>query len=344
MHKPEVVPAEEAAQPERVQLHPEGDAILAIDSPTSDARKEFLVSSAVLSTASDYFRTLFRSDFKEGIETRRGDCPTIVLKEDDPDAMEIIPSLLHFRAPEAYDRLDPRMITKVALQSDKYDCSRALRPWSSQWFRNASGVSDASELGLLLGAAYFLRASERFGDVSARLVRQSPANLESFWASHDILPLLPQTIKDKLTERVSQILEQLHQELQSVEALLRRNERVYEIPLLLTPNSLGKTCENNSSSNTRSRGNQPNITIPTPASIPALYRQFVTPPAKTHGLQHTKTLTAIHTISVPFRRTRIELPYKSTKERTDWFPAPRGPGSADEKLQVIVTMSTGPPY
>lgn len=76
---------QETAKPETVRLHPEPDAILAVHSDTtSDVRKDFVVSSAVLSVVSNYFKTLLRSVFKEGVETRRGDCPTIHMREDDP--------------------------------------------------------------------------------------------------------------------------------------------------------------------------------------------------------------------------------------------------------------------
>jgi hypothetical protein len=84
-------PSSKAAKDvQQVRLHSEADAILAVQGDTASElpRKEPLVSSAVLMAASDYFRTLFRSGFKEGVETRRGDCPTIVMAEDDPKAMQ----------------------------------------------------------------------------------------------------------------------------------------------------------------------------------------------------------------------------------------------------------------
>jgi hypothetical protein len=248
MCESEQVPrAKEAVQPETVRLHPEADAILAVHGDSmSDIRKKFLVSSAVLSVASDYFKALLRSDFKEGLETRRGDCPTILMGEDDPEAMEIILSLLHYQKFEVYDRLDPETLAAVALHSDKYDCTRALRPWTLQWFRNVTGTSNADELGFFLVAAYFFHSSEHFKEISARAVRQAKADLESVWAEHDMITLLPQEIKgaaqrtkslparrltlsDALTARVSQILDKLHRELQSVEGRLRHQERGYEM-------------------------------------------------------------------------------------------------------------------
>ncbi|RYP26565.1 hypothetical protein DL768_011705 [Monosporascus sp. mg162] len=197
MYKAEEVPrAAKPVQPETVRLHPEADAILAVhDDAIPHVRKEFFVSSAVLIAASNYFRALLRSDFREGLETRRGDCPTILMGEDDPEAMETILSLLHYRNVESYDRLDPKALAAVALQSDKYDCTRALRPWLSHWFRSVSETSNADELRFLLVAAYFFHASEHFIEISARVIRQAKADLESVWANHDMITLLPQEIK-----------------------------------------------------------------------------------------------------------------------------------------------------
>src|SRR5690349_17207430 len=115
-----------AARHEEVRLHHEADAILVIQG--DDAGKEFLVSSAVLSAASDYFRALLRSNFKEGVETRRGDCPTIVMGEDDPEAMHVLLAILHYRDLDAYDTLDSEILAGVAICGDKYDCTKALRP------------------------------------------------------------------------------------------------------------------------------------------------------------------------------------------------------------------------
>ena len=183
-------------QPLTLRLHPEADARLVIQGePASDAPTEFLVSSAVLSVASPYFRVLFGPNFKEGIETRRGDCPAIVLGDDDLEGMETILSLLHFRTLKRFDTLTPEALAAVALQSDKYDCARALRPWVSHWFRGVRGTTDPEKLGFLLVAAYFLRIPDQFLALSARTVRHANASLAATWAKHETISLLPQEIR-----------------------------------------------------------------------------------------------------------------------------------------------------
>ncbi|KAF6793350.1 hypothetical protein CSOJ01_13987 [Colletotrichum sojae] len=61
---------------------------------------------------------MFSSSFKEGVESRGGLCPDIPLEEDDPEAMEILLSLLHFNIQAKYTELEPRMIILVAQKSD----------------------------------------------------------------------------------------------------------------------------------------------------------------------------------------------------------------------------------
>jgi len=191
-----------STQPLTVRLHPEADAILAVQGEaTSGVRKEFTVSSAILSVASDYFRTLLRSNFKEGIETRRGDCPTISMNEDDPQAMETILSVLHYQNLGAHESLSIKTLAVIAMQSDKYDCTAALRPWFYLWFRDAGKVSDKDDLLYLLVGAYFINAPKHFADISARIVRNVTADFNSVWAKHDMTNLLPHYIRGAVSRK-----------------------------------------------------------------------------------------------------------------------------------------------
>ena len=181
-----------------IQLHPDGDAVLVVHDRVSDTRRGFVVSSAVLSIVSDYFKTLLRSGFKEGPEARRGDCPRILLGQDDADAMGTLLSILHYQDPTPYNALNPKELAAVALHCDKYGCTRALKPWITHWFGGLRGISGADELGSLLVAAYFFRASDHFENISGRAVRHATMDIGSVWANHDMVALLPQNVKGTL--------------------------------------------------------------------------------------------------------------------------------------------------
>lgn len=76
-----------------IALHQKGDAALVIHAAST---KRFLVSSNVLRLTSRYFESLFSSSFAEGQAVQDGKCPDIKLEDDDPDAMKIILSILHY--------------------------------------------------------------------------------------------------------------------------------------------------------------------------------------------------------------------------------------------------------
>jgi BTB/POZ domain-containing protein len=84
-------------KPERITLDSYGDVVLAVSDPISGLKREFLVSSTVLCLASDYFKTLLTSDFKEACQLRTEVCPTITMEDDDVDAMLVVLSIMHFK-------------------------------------------------------------------------------------------------------------------------------------------------------------------------------------------------------------------------------------------------------
>ena len=232
---------------EILQLHPEGNAVLTICDPTSETPSRFLVSSQVLSAASVYISALFKPCFKEGLQTRQGEYPTIPLEDDDPGAMKTILSLLHYHNVEDYDVLDPESLATVAIQSDKYDCTKALRPWVSQWFGNSKEVSKPEELGFLLVAAYFFDTPMHFKDISTRAVRDVNPDLASMWRDPK-MNLLPEGIKgtvyvrgrhcsedtdkslDALDNQLSRPRDDFYQRLQSVEESLQMQSRGHIMP------------------------------------------------------------------------------------------------------------------
>jgi hypothetical protein len=190
------VQGEGAFETESLTLHPNGDAVLVVPGRNASPSKEFLVSSGVLSVASDYFKSLFSPDFDEGSKTQRGTCPRIPLEGDDPEAMRVILSILHFQNHTGYEALEPRELAAIAFQSDKYDCARALKPWISVWLA-VDGNQKAEDLGLLLSAAYFFRAPGALKQISSLAIRQVGLDIVSSWADQEITSLLPPELTGK---------------------------------------------------------------------------------------------------------------------------------------------------
>ncbi|KAH0491868.1 hypothetical protein TgHK011_003271 [Trichoderma gracile] len=185
-----------ASMSETVQLDPEGDAVLSINS--SGVNNRYLVSSRVLSLASPVFSKLFGPNFKEGQETRRGDCPCISLEEDDPEAMGLILCILHFKCAQVPLTMKPKELATLAIQADKYNFNEALRPWAAQWCNNFEDLTASEDLGFMLLAAYMLR-SPSFSGIAARIVKQLTPGFASVWEEHELLALLPEKITGWVT-------------------------------------------------------------------------------------------------------------------------------------------------
>ncbi|KAF4976187.1 hypothetical protein FZEAL_7106 [Fusarium zealandicum] len=186
-----------AREPKMLQLYPNGDAIVVVHHPTKQSLK-CLVSSIILRAASPYFDALFGSDFKEGASVRQGNCPEITLQEDDPDAMEIILSALHFKYSSRFTSLTPAELASVARQSDKYTCNGALQPWISTWLSTIEDVADPKDAGLLLTAAYFFRSPESISIVSRKAIPHLNLDFEAGWSKDQTTAALPFEIKDAL--------------------------------------------------------------------------------------------------------------------------------------------------
>ncbi|KAI8655164.1 BTB domain-containing protein [Fusarium keratoplasticum] len=209
-----------------LQLYPNGDAILVVHHRTKPSMK-CLVSSTILRVASPYFESLFGSNFKEGAAVRQGECPEITLQEDDPEAMEIILSILHFKYSEKFSSLKPALLAAVARQSDKYSCNVALRPWISTWLSGIENVSDPKDIGLLLTAAYFFRSTESISTVSKGAVPHLNLDFDSEWSKHEMTAILPFEIKDALAGEISRVLDQIHLAIQWNERTLGSYEKSY---------------------------------------------------------------------------------------------------------------------
>ncbi|KAK1993388.1 hypothetical protein LX36DRAFT_537932, partial [Colletotrichum falcatum] len=211
-----------------IELHPKGDVVLAISGSTSGLERRFLVHSGLLTIASPYFAALFGPVFREGRDLKQGACPRIQLKEDDMEAMEIILSLLHFKAKDEYKNIEPRILALVARESDKYGCTTALSPWIFRWLHDTPEPSSAEEHGYLLVATYMFGATDNWKDISTRAIKQLAPGFGESWLGQEVLSLLPQHIKDGIEKQICLTLDLLHTEIQKVEGVLQRDTAAYK--------------------------------------------------------------------------------------------------------------------
>lgn len=139
-------------------------------------QRDFLVSSKILSMASPVFTKLFSPNFSEGMQMEFSSCPILSLHEDDMAAMRTITRILHYQEPTPASPITAETFATLAYHCNKYDCTRAIWPWTFKWFNDFQSITTAEEYGYLLLAAHFFRSVEQFHRISARVqVQLSPA-------------------------------------------------------------------------------------------------------------------------------------------------------------------------
>lgn len=151
-----------------VELCTNGDATLVVEP------KRFVVSSEILKISSEYFKALFSPIFQEGKAIQNRDNPEIVLHDDDPEVMELILSILHYRFQDNFHHFEPHMILQVAQHSDKYQCNKPLTPWITQWLQNIPTGGSVSDYDCLLTAAYVFGAEQHLKAISVAAIRNLP--------------------------------------------------------------------------------------------------------------------------------------------------------------------------
>lgn len=236
-----------------VQLHPLADMCLVVPGPGGHQNK-YKVSSHVLVGASNYFARLFnsKSGFSEGDMIRRGECPEFTLYEDDPRAVYVILAILHYGANTWYDVLEPELLASVALHSDKYQCTGALAKWVQHWFSKAHGPTNAEEHGLMLSAAYLFNSRYDVLIASTRIIQELAMDFDETWLDNRAIsrvppivtgrvdPLSPESAdkranktSEAIADRISDVLDRLHFEIQWVEKKLQKNQEAYLMPFKL---------------------------------------------------------------------------------------------------------------
>lgn len=162
-----------------VDPDPEGDVTVSVG-PNSESAISFRVSSKVLSLASPVFARMFNSNFSEGSALLANRPCLVTLPDDNAEAALWFFRAIHFQE-DAAEIVSFTMFVELAIFCDKYDCSKALSPWSylwvekfRYWSRNNTGgrydsVRDRNEIMLFTSFAY--GHHEAFWDNSRLLLR-----------------------------------------------------------------------------------------------------------------------------------------------------------------------------
>lgn len=116
-----------------VTLDPSGDLLLIVNQAAR--QKTFRVSSFAMCLASPVWRAMLSpsGNFKEA-HPKDGE---ISFPEDDPDAMFIVLSAVHYQFQHIPEDLSSENLLNLGILCDKYDVAKLMLPWlQSSWLKS----------------------------------------------------------------------------------------------------------------------------------------------------------------------------------------------------------------
>lgn len=229
----------------------DGDIILVLgDSWTSTGRR-FQVSSKLLSLASPTFKALLAKFTHSSDPSYVGF--EVSLDAADEPSLEVLLSVLHFHDIDRYSTLTPSRLATVAHLSNKYECNKALKPFTTQWLRGFSAdvALSVSSYGTLLQAAWLFDRDDFFKSLSVGAIKRLPFRFRRVWAAEDIALELPSNIKslpspflpfittdtspDAIAINIGTGLKALRSAIEAVEVTLRADKTAHATPRKLCP-------------------------------------------------------------------------------------------------------------
>ena len=170
-----------------------GDVILLLNASSPGQQVPLKVSSQVMSRASAVFKAMFDPRFTGRARFSPADPLEVRLEEDDCQAAIWLCFGLHDHdLPEG--RMPLSLLKVLAIMVDKYDCAKAMQPWSRLWLLEWNDSLGYGHQWELLWISYALQDYQSFWTTSKRLTYDGPLkipNLEGNSSDSVGISLLP---------------------------------------------------------------------------------------------------------------------------------------------------------
>ena len=181
-----------------ITLDNEGDSILVLGDVWTSTGPRFVVSSGLLSRASTRFKAIFEPFLKDSAKRDliSGARFEVSLNEIYRPSLEILLSILHYHQVEMHESLTPYTLSVVARLSKKYECTKALRPWATQWIRNTKEITlGVNDYGHLLMACWYFDRADLIKTVSIGVIQNLPPGFFGEWVRDTTLKQMPRALK-----------------------------------------------------------------------------------------------------------------------------------------------------
>ena len=169
-----------------------GDIILVVGaSITPDNKLGIQVSSHVLGLVSTVFKAMFSSRYHEEamLNATAAQPVSISLPEDDPEAVKLACRMFHYQLDDTFEQPSLKVLDKLAMFCDKYDCARSVRPTIRLWGQPYYSLGGVGFHNLLV-VSYMFDDPIFFGRITQELVCRCAGNYKDFVSEHgrNILP------------------------------------------------------------------------------------------------------------------------------------------------------------
>lgn len=159
-------------EPSITYFDPNGDTRLLLrEGKHSPNKKIFVVSYKAMCLVCESWDRIFNPT-GHSRETTQGD--TISLPHDDWKALEIISNIAHLHSDRVPRKIDFQLLLEVAVLTEKYGATKAVRPWYQEWMENNRKLATGP------GYEEWLWIAWAFGEdqIFKRLTMQLVLNLE----------------------------------------------------------------------------------------------------------------------------------------------------------------------
>lgn len=156
---------DEDTETSEVVIDPDGDVVLVLKNDI-----ELQVSSKALSLASTVFKAMFGPQFQEGQDLSASSPKRISLPDDDGAAMTTLCNILHHQTDRVTDSPNSPALVGIGILCDKYDCSKALKPWARTWLGYYQSVFYSAGMNELLSPFYAFGDPQSFEWISKMTV------------------------------------------------------------------------------------------------------------------------------------------------------------------------------
>lgn len=191
-----------------VPIDPDGDIVL-IAGPSRDGRG-LRVSSKVLTLASPVFGAMVRWQYLEAPETDDENPGVIFLKDDSLRPLTTLCNALHLQS--QFVRVTTFIhLREITTLCDKYDCARAIKPWSKIWLhRWRSRDVSLEQNWWLLYISYVFDDHDAFYAASQAVLKHSDKDAMESFRDLGGLALLPDGLHGRKRTPISSISSRLY--------------------------------------------------------------------------------------------------------------------------------------